>query len=239
MNPVWALVPLKDFESAKTRLAVALGADARRELALAMARDVARALACSRAIARVILVSDIADLADQIGVPGIACFDTRGARGLNADLSLAAGWAHAQGAARVLIAHADLPRMTAAAIDRFVLKATPSVGVRAAACKHGTGTNLLLAPLPLPLPLVFGRDSLARFGRGAAARGIALEVVRDPAIASDVDEPEDFRSLAAASVRGEFVGAATSTWLRSAMASPLQWHRLIATRAHEASASHL
>lgn len=213
MKPqVWALVPLKDFAGAKTRLAAALGAEARRALSLAMARDVAAALTHASTVARVLLVSDIAGLAHLMDVPGIGHFDTGRACGLNEDLASAAAWAATQGATHVLIAHADLPRLTPAAIDRFVAGAATVAadGVRAAACKQGSGTNLLLAPLPLPLPLVFGQGSLARFRAVAAAAGVAIDVARDPALAADIDELDDFRTLAAACSRGELSGATAS-----------------------------
>lgn len=208
MKPqVWALVPLKDFAGAKTRLATALGAEARRALSLAMARDVAAALAHAATVTRVLLVSDIAGLARLMDVPGVGHFDTGRACGLNEDLASAAAWAATQGATHVLVAHADLPRLTPAAIDRFVAGAATADGVRAAACKQGSGTNLLLAPLPLPLPLVFGQHSLARFGQAAKAAGVAIDVVRDAALAADIDELDDFRTLAAACARGELSGA--------------------------------
>lgn len=217
MNRVWALVPLKDFAGAKSRLTAALDADERRALALAMARDVAAALARSRTVARVLMVSDVPALDRLIGVDGVEHFDTRQARGLNEDLAEAAGWAGAQGATHVLVAHADLPRLTPRAVDRFVRGAGPVPGVRAAACKEGRGTNLLLAPVPLPLPLVFGRDSLARFRLAAAAAGVAIDVVRDAALAADIDEPGDLAALFAACARGEPAGRATAGLLRALM----------------------
>jgi 2-phospho-L-lactate guanylyltransferase len=217
MKQVWALVPLKDFASAKTRLASALSAEARRELALAMALDVATALVHSHAVARVIMVSDIPDLEQLMGIEGVEHFDTRSAQGLNEDLEVAAAWAGTQGATHVLIAHADLPRLTPRAIDRFILAAKdlPACRVRAAACKDGSGTNLLLAPLPLPLPLVFGRNSLARFCQTAAAAHVAIDVISDSSLAADVDEPGDFRALAVACTRGELTGSATARFLLS------------------------
>jgi 2-phospho-L-lactate guanylyltransferase (CobY/MobA/RfbA family) len=44
MNRVWALVPVKDFTCAKSRLASALSAEDRHALALAMTLDVATVL---------------------------------------------------------------------------------------------------------------------------------------------------------------------------------------------------
>jgi 2-phospho-L-lactate guanylyltransferase len=219
VKQVWALIPLKNFAGAKTRLAGALDTDARRALALAMASDVATAIIRSRAVARVILVSDIPDLDRLIGIDGVSYFNTFSARGLNEDLESAADWASAQGATHILIAHADLPRLTPQAIDRFVLDAGEAAecSVRAAACKEGTGTNLLLAPLPLPLPLVFGKNSLARFRQAAAGAAISIDVVQDSTLEADIDELEDLKTLAASCARGELAGGATAALLLLAM----------------------
>lgn len=219
MKQVWALIPLKDFASAKTRLASTLSAESRRSLALAMALDVANALVHSNAVARVIMVSDIPDLEQLMGIEGVGHFDTRSAQGLNEDLEVAAAWAGTQGATHVLIAHADLPRLTPRAIDYFILAAEDlsECRVRAAACKQGSGTNLLLAPLPLPLPLVFGKNSLARFCQTAAAAHVAIDVINDSSLAADVDDPDDLMALAVGCTRGERIGGATSGFLLSAL----------------------
>lgn len=225
MSRLWALVPLKNLASAKTRLANALTGPERRALVMAMARDVTAALANSRAVERVILVSDIPDLPRRLGVPGVVSHIGTGVRGLNEDLGDAALWAGTQGATHVLIAHADLPLLTPALVDRFVGPAGGdglAGGLRAACCKHGTGTNLLLAPLPLPLPLVFGSGSLAHFRSIATAAGIDFEVRRDPMLAQDIDESSDYEVLQGLCRRGSFKHSATAALLREDRARRLR-----------------
>lgn len=213
---VWALVPLKDFAGAKTRLSTVLDTEARRALALAMARDVVRALTRARSIDRVVMVSDIPELRELIDLPGVDCFNTGQARGLNEDLEQATAWAQACGAGHVLIVHADLPHLTAAGIDRFVTSSPCSrTRLLAAASKEGSGTNLLLTPLPLPLPLLFGNRSLPRFLQAASCAGLPLEVHRDPALAGDIDEIADLESLRATCRRGYLAGRETARWLRA------------------------
>lgn len=214
MKRLWALVPLKQLAGAKTRLAEALDATARRELALAMARDVVTALAGARSVQRVVLVSDIPELPQLLGISAVASQIRTGARGLNEDLSAAAGWATREGATHVLIAHADLPLLDSAAVDRFAASADFKT-LRAAGCRQGSGTNLLLAPLPLPLPLVFGHDSLARFRRVAGQAGLTLEVMAEPALASDVDDVADYETLLELCERKPRWYCATATFLRS------------------------
>ncbi|CAM5318881.1 Phosphoenolpyruvate guanylyltransferase [Afipia felis] len=219
MTRIWALIPVKKFDTAKSRLASAMSDKDRCALAMAMARDVATALKHARTIARVAMVSDITALEQVTGLDGIDHFHTRQAQGLNEDLALAARWAETQGATHVLIVHADLPQLTSQAIDSFVAGVgdMPASQIRVAACKQGTGTNLLLAPVPLPLSLVFGRNSLARFCECAGAANISVDVVRDPVLANDIDTPEDLHALMSNHADGNRVGQATADFLFKAM----------------------
>jgi 2-phospho-L-lactate guanylyltransferase len=214
MRRIWALIPVKDFVQSKSRLASALSAADRRSLAIAMTRDVASALTESKSIERVIVVSDIPGLDQLLGIDGVGHFNTEQACGLNEDLASAIDWVGGQGATHVLVAHADLPLLTAAAVDRFIASETDTTSlVRAAACRKGSGTNVLLAPVPLPLPLVFGKNSLTRFRRLAAEAGISLEVVHNSSLATDIDEPDDFCELISALDRGKVAGPATGTFV--------------------------
>lgn len=223
MTSLWALLPLKDLAAAKTRLAGSLDAPLRRKLALAMARDVAFALAGARAVSRVVLVSNIPDLPQLLGVASITCQLATGVRGLNRDLTAAAAWAARSGATRVLIAHGDLPLLTAEAVDRFVADAD-AAQLRAACCHQGSGTNLLLAQLPLALPLVFGRNSLARFRLEAKRAGLSFEIRSDPALATDVDDLADYLALQRLSTCDQRWCGATAAMLREQTSIALSSH---------------
>ena len=156
MSGIWALVPVKQLAEAKTRLAGALNAVSRRELVLAMAHDVSTALVESQALSRVVIVSDIEGIDRMIAVSGISAFDPSPVHGLNQELERSADWAYRQGANYVLIAHADLPSITAKAVQTFINPLPVAGSLRIAASKEGGGTNMLLSPLPLPFPLQFG-----------------------------------------------------------------------------------
>lgn len=221
MNQVWALVPIKNFAGAKSRLASVLGAEDRQSLAKAMAVDVVTALVRSRTISRTVVVSDVPEAERLLGVEGVEHFDTRQARGLNEDLMVAADWARRRGATHVLIVHADLPLLTPASIDRFIRSAgdEPAPQIRAAACKRRSGTNMLFAPVPLPLPLVFGSDSLAGFRQGAAQARILFEAAHDMPLATDIDDADDFLALILAQAQGAPIGRATAKALLSTEAA--------------------
>lgn len=209
---IFALVPIKDLTLAKSRLAPMLDAGQRRSLMQAMARDVVSILQATPTVERVVLVSDTPDLPSHLEVLSVSCFAPGGGN-LNADLAEAASWAESQGASHALIVHADLPCLTEAALETFLEQAEPSIGLRIAACRSGTGTNLLYAPLPLPIPLLFGRDSLSRFRGAADAAGIDLAVCSEPHLGADIDEFNDILALQSLDPNLPRPNIATSHWL--------------------------
>ncbi|HEY8644004.1 MAG TPA: NTP transferase domain-containing protein, partial [Candidatus Dormibacteraeota bacterium] len=112
----------------------------------------------------------------------------------------AAGIAHAlrRGADAVLVLSSDLPLVTAASLRRVLGAAAPRgpAAVAAAATGRG-GTNALFLRPPDALGLHFGDRSLPKFEADAAARGVDFQVLEDPALALDLDEPADLAALGA------------------------------------------
>jgi 2-phospho-L-lactate guanylyltransferase len=212
MNGIWALVPFKRLDRAKRRLAPLLAEEERGRLSLAMAADVLAALAEVEDIGRILLVSSEPEAGSLLARGNFDVFYSAQSEGMNRELEQAAAHASSQGAQRVLIVHGDLPYLTAQSIRKF-LAAAPADGMQAAACKLGTGTNILLTPVPLRIPLVFGRHSLRRFLQLAEGAGQRLDVVRDPRLAADVDDPADFERLRAPARGGPRPGCATRAFL--------------------------
>lgn len=224
MKKIWALVPIKDFADAKTRLATTLTQDERQALAVAMARDVLAALVNSNVVERVIIVSDIPDVVGMLNVTRTEVFETGQARGLNRDLAAAADWAYEQGATHIIVTHADLPFLTSSSIEELILDqevngADSSQTIRAAASRDGSGTNILLTPLPVPLPFLFGPNSLNNFRAAARAAKIHMKVINNTCLATDIDELEDYRLLTTACKQGKLVDSATATHLLARMTS--------------------
>lgn len=218
MTRVWALVPIKNLAHAKSRLAPSLDDAMRRRLVLAMARDVLSALAVVQAVERVLIVSDAPEAAELARRFRIGLLNAGVGKDLNDDLSLAAVHAARGGAGEVLIVHADLPLLGAPAVARFLGLGPATAGamrMRAAPCKHGNGTNLLLAPVPLPVPLLFGQASLAGFKKAVREAGGRLDVVRERGLAMDIDTAEDFQYLAALHGAGHLPAAETARLLEA------------------------
>jgi 2-phospho-L-lactate guanylyltransferase len=212
MSRTWALVPFKHLDRAKGRLAPLLPDEERGRLSLAMVADVLAALGEVADIERILLVSSEPEAGSLLARGNFDVFYSAQSEGMNRELEQAAAHASARGAQRVLIVHGDLPYLTATAIRKF-LAAAPPDGMQAAACKLETGTNILLAPVPLRVPLVFGRHSLRRFRELAEGAGQRLNIVRDPRLAADVDDPADFERLRTPARGGPRPGCATRAFL--------------------------
>jgi 2-phospho-L-lactate guanylyltransferase len=191
-----AIVPVKPFERAKTRLARALAPEARRILAEAMLRDVLAALRGSRAVGVIWVVSHDRDLLGRVGRWGAEPLEEKADLGLNPALRLATRAAMARGARRALIVPSDIPLLRAADV-RSLLSAVPRPpGVAAVASRDGGGTNALLRTPPDVIAPCFGRDSFARHARLAARRGVPFVTRRIPRAALDIDTPSDLLALA-------------------------------------------
>jgi 2-phospho-L-lactate guanylyltransferase len=90
-----------------------------------------------------------------------------------------------------VIAHADLPFATT--FDHVVGTADEVVIVP---CHRNDGTPVLSVPVSAPFQFSYGDGSFARHRAEAERLGLPLRIVRDDALAFDVDVPADLERLA-------------------------------------------
>jgi 2-phospho-L-lactate guanylyltransferase len=218
---IYALIPVKDLHGAKTRLGDALDGPARRDLVVAMYRDVlAAALACP-VLDGVFVVSrdsDVQGLAKAASVRTIVpagpsadsdasmASTSSAAGGLNADLTFAAQSVAGDGATRLLVLFADLPLANSAAIER-VVRTTSDVAI---VTSRDGGTNAL-ALTSGALEFQFGPNSAAKHVALAGEAGLTLERVRATSLALDIDTIDDLEILRHASGVGEHTSAVLRT----------------------------
>ncbi|MBP6381130.1 MAG: 2-phospho-L-lactate guanylyltransferase [Pseudomonadales bacterium] len=219
---LWVLVPLKNLGRAKERLSGALVALQRRELVEAMARDVIEALqAVPVAPARIVLVSDDADVAALAAEYGVALFRPAPAAAdpLNAALTEALGHVRAQGAEHVLVMHADLPLARAAELRALIEAHLAALGARGAPLatlvtdRAREGSNCLLSTPPDALPYRFGAGSRARHHEAARAAGVRWAEHDGAGLGQDIDHPDDLAELVAICQSAENAGGAHTTRL--------------------------
>jgi len=192
-----AVLPVKRFEFAKTRLGGALRPDDRRALAQAMVADVLDALLRSPVLDGVVVVTNEGPVAALAGAAGARVLGDPHEAGQSAAALVGIASALEEGRERVLLVPGDCPALDGAAIETLLAAAPPAPSVTAVADRHGEGTNALLLAPPNAIEPGFGPGSLERHRARAAAAGAAWHTVELPALALDVDTAEDLAALRA------------------------------------------
>lgn len=192
-----AILPVKRFELAKTRLGGALRPDARRTLARAMVADVLDALLGSPVLDGVVVVTNEAPVAALAAGAGARVLRDPHESGQSAAALVGIAQAHDEGYERVLLVPGDCPALDGAAIEALLAAASPPPSVTAVADRHGEGTNALLLAPPAAIEPGFGPGSLERHRARAAAVGAAWRTVELPGLLLDIDTAEDLAALRA------------------------------------------
>jgi 2-phospho-L-lactate guanylyltransferase len=194
---MWAIVPLKTLEDAKRRLASVLTPAERRDLMLAMARDVLTALCQARALSGILIVSRTPE-ADALA----RAFSTeRFAESPDADLPGALTQASAHltrhlGARGVMVVPADVPLIQASEIDALLEgHGTDTAAVTVIPDSDNLGTNCLILTPPDVIGFVFDGKSFKPHVDAAFGRGITPRVVPARSFALDIDTADDLRAL--------------------------------------------
>jgi 2-phospho-L-lactate guanylyltransferase len=201
-HPCVALVPARDFDTGKSRLAGALSGEARAGLGRWMLECVLKALKGVRGIDEIAVISDgssVLALSDSLGAAGIRC----PARDLNDDLEAGRRWALERNARMILIVPADLPALEPSDVEAMLAegeKNNPPGGRAVLAPSPDGGTNGLLLEPPGDLPFSFGLGSFERHRAAALAEGLDFFRFENPGFSLDVDTPADLAALAEKSV---------------------------------------
>ncbi len=197
--PTWAVVPVKDLERAKRRLAGTLDPAVRRGLSLAMLADVLDALDATPGLDGAAVVSRDADVVELARRRGLRVIPETGA-GLNAAVAqaanvLSADVLSAEGCARLLVMPADLPLAAPEEIAAVLAALPEAPGLTLVPDRHGVGTNGFLCSPPNAVAPSFGEGSFARHLEAARSAGIPATVLRLPGLGLDIDTPEDLRAV--------------------------------------------
>ena len=194
---VWAVLPVKNSVDAKQRLIPILEPDERQALFTAMLRDVLTALAGSRLLSGiVVLTRDLATgtLAREYGTEVVA---EPANDGHSSAISRGAEYLLAKGRQAMLALPGDIPLLTAGDVDQLVASLTTSPGFSIAPSSDEFGSNGLLASPPDLIEFAFGDDSFRPHLARARAAGVQPSVLHLDGFALDVDQPDDLRRFAA------------------------------------------
>ena len=208
IQTAWALLPIKPFASAKSRLEGLLTRPECARLAEEMARDVLRALCSAPEISGIAILSMEPRLAALAEVANARLYAEQPGEDYRAALGRVAADLAAHGARHLLVLPADLPTLSSGDVRQLLEGHRAGVTVCPAAVDGGTN-GLLLSP-PTIIPFLYGPDSAQRHLAAAVAAGVAARTADLRAFARDVDSPDDVRWLL-----GQRVACATLAWLKA------------------------
>lgn len=188
-----ALVPIKRFSTAKTRLAATLGDEARSALAQAMMEDVLETLSAARGHDGILVVtSDPAARALALA-NGCDILDDPFEAGTNAAVVHGLRHLAGMGCAGALVVPGDIPFVTPREIETVLAAMAWNPIVLVPARRDG-GTNLLGLAGPTVIPPAFGPQSFLRhlaFARNAGIEPLTFDL---EGAANDIDVPADLDS---------------------------------------------
>lgn len=190
-QPFVAVVPIKGFADAKSRLTAVLSAADRTILARLLAE---RTLESLRGIPTLVICDDeeVSDMARQfdaaalhVATPGLNIAVTA-ARNLLSDLD----------ASTMAVVHSDI--MNPSALTS-VLGAVAQDNSKTEAVivpdRHGLGTNILVVPIAGEFVFSYGANSFQTHCDQAVERGLAVQVIEHPQLGWDVDVADDLTML--------------------------------------------
>ena len=185
---LWAIIPVKERQLAKSRLAAVLSLGQRVLLIEQLLLNVLQVVGQAASIATVLVVSRdtaVRQLAEQAGHQAISEEEVRG---LNGAIRVGLHTAAQHHATRALILPADLPFLQLE--DVLTLASADPVAL----CGDRTqeGTNALLLPTASRFQCQFGRHSFQQHQLEAKRCGLPLHILNLPRVQFDLDTPADW-----------------------------------------------
>jgi 2-phospho-L-lactate guanylyltransferase len=191
----YAVIPVKPFASSKRRLSPILNSTERQFLARHMLRDVLDSALAARSLAGVYVITcddEVAAIAEETGARTI-----REDAEFGLDRAVGTAVAALAGiAGGIVVIPADIPHLTAEAIDAIVAS-TPDRGIGLTPAVYDGGTNLLSMRPGGLIPPLFGPGSFQRHYRAARRAGAAAHIHVCPLAGHDLDRPRDIEPFLA------------------------------------------
>ncbi len=190
----WAVVPVKRFSAAKTRLAPALDTAERATLARLMFEDVLDSvMQCNGVLAGTLVVTSDESavvIARRCGAKVIG--DSEEA-GINAAITRVAQ--HVREQDGIIVMPSDIPQVSPQTIAAAVRAISAGRTLAIAAATEDGGTNLLACRPAAAMPLCFGPQSFDRHRGAALQASLAIQQLGCSDLALDIDRPEDLEAF--------------------------------------------
>jgi 2-phospho-L-lactate guanylyltransferase len=189
---VWAVVPIKPLNRAKSRLAGVLSPEQRERLALGMLLHNLHVLGQTSLIAGTLVISrDMKALAAAREVPNVQTLQETGTPELNNALQRACRMLISWDAAATLILPADIPLVCREDVESMVELGRYANTIVIAPDRRRDGTNAIFTRPPDLIDFGFGSGSFDRHIKSAHLVGADVRTYNSTRLELDIDAPED------------------------------------------------
>lgn len=194
MSGVWAVIPVKPLNRAKSRLAQVLSPEQRFKLARMMLLQVLSVTLQSPRIAGVIVISRDTRAIGIAREMGAKTIQESSYSDLNPALERATSVLRAWRAGAILIIPADLPFINGDDIDAIIDSCDEGPCVVLATDREADGTNVMLVRPPGLIEYAYGVGSFRSHSEAAHDLGITIVTYESDRVMLDIDEPDDLEA---------------------------------------------
>jgi 2-phospho-L-lactate guanylyltransferase len=203
------LLPIKDLQNAKQRLASVLSPNERFGLAQAMLADTVRALCGVQRAHKVFVITNYAPAIEIAAQHGWEILREEHQVSESASVDFASRLCAERGVVALLRLPLDLPLIQSSDIDELLATECSAPSVVMVPSRDGTGTNAILRTPPALFPSHFGPNSFVKHCSEAERAGAKIIVRKNERLEMDVDDEADLRAL----LQHDLRNTATGNWL--------------------------
>jgi 2-phospho-L-lactate guanylyltransferase len=190
---IFAIIPVKKLDNAKSRLSPLLTNDERKQFCLKMLEDILKTVKSTKRIKQTVVVSNDPEVF-HVTKNFEATYLKEKEAGLNEAVFEAIDWCIDGGATSVLVLPADIPLVMPRDLNR-ILALGEKASMVISPSRGGKGTNALLLTPPNVCPTFYGSCSFQRHLEEASKRGISYRSFESPRIALDIDTVDDLKDF--------------------------------------------
>jgi 2-phospho-L-lactate guanylyltransferase len=196
MMKTYAIVPVKRFENAKTRLSSMLDTDERIRLSSLMLEDTLQILSVAASLTQVIIVSADKRAEEIARKHGANFLREEKEKGVNSAVALADIYCIKETVDATMVIPQDLPLLDATDISKACeLAENESRCIVICPSLRYDGTNMLLRKPPSVIATFYDTDSYNMHVKAAIKIGVPVKRFFSKTIMYDVDNPEDALQL--------------------------------------------
>ena len=193
----FAIVPVKRFENAKTRLSSILDMEDRIRLSSLMLEDTVKTLSSVPSLIQVVIVSADKRAEELATKHGIKFLHEEKEKGVNSAIALADSYCIREAADATVVIPQDLPLLDAIEVSRACeLAENENTCIVICPSLRYDGTNMLLRKPPSVIATFYDSDSYNMHLKAAIKHGIPVKRLSSASVMFDIDTPEDALQLA-------------------------------------------